>query len=691
VFIIFALCVCPAYAQDIFDAIDQSVAYYEKGDFRQAIKELKSVVNQLQDRPEDRLRNQGLFKANLYLGLSYLGMGKESSARAVFRDAVLIDPRKELDSELFSPKVLSLYNEVAEKTLSNLTIESNVVGAEVFLNNNKEGVTPAHILRLLPGGYAVRVVAGNQEAVKDVALEPGKGATLVADFQNLGFLSVTSDPSAATVSLENLEGGVTPLTREVPAGEYTVVVSQEGYMREQKQVLVTENETQTIHIKLSPATCSIGISSEPEYAIVYLDNINKGTTPLMIKDVSGGMHALKIEKDGYKTIEETIDVDQSFIEKTYYLLPRTGSLFISTDPEGAGVVIEGKHVGTAPLTVDDLAVKEHIIELGKEGYVTKTITASVVADKVSRVNETLVQLDTQPPIITFVPLEKVVKENKNYVKARVRDNKGVKNVFFIFTAGEWRYAHKIKMHEQTKGVFETLIPETLLKQTTMKYYISACDLHNNCSTEGSEQSPFMLEVKSIEPYTEGYILRIERDRDYDIRRLTVSIGAEDGVQNGDEYVVFRVGKKLKDPRTNEILQIEEILVGTIEITELLPRTAYAEVDDDYIPLKENDRIRKVAAIPEGVMTEGSYADKIILRWFPNTEPEVKGYRIYRSTTPNGTYRNVGRTRGRDNTVYKDHRDMKPGVTYYYRVSAYNILGKDSEMSKPAAGKTRGAR
>ena len=685
------LWVCPVYAQDVFDAIEQSVAYYEKGDFRQAIKELKSVVRQLQDRPKDQLRNQGLFKANLYLGLSHLGMGNESSAREVFKDAVLVDPRKELDSDLFSPKVISLYNEVAEKTLSDLTIESNVVGAEVFLNNNREGVTPAHILRLLPGAYAVRVVAGNQEAVKDVVLEAGKGATLVADFQNLGFLSVTSDPSAATVSIENFEGGVTPLTREMPAGEYTVVLSKEGSMKEKKNVLVKENETQTVHIKLSPATGSIGISSEPEYAVVYLDDINKGTTPLLIKDVSGGMHTLKIEKDGYKTIEETIDIDQPFIEKTYYLLPHTGSLSISTDPEGAVVMIEGKNAGTTPLTVNDLAVKEYIIELEKKGYVTKTITASVVANKVSRVSESLVQLDTQPPIITFVPLGKVVKENKNYVKARVRDNKGVKDVFFIFTAGDWRYAHKIKMHEQTKGVFETLIPETLLKQTTMKYYISACDLHNNCSTEGGEQSPFLLEVTSIEPYTEGYILHIERDRDYDIRRLTISIGAEDGVQKGDEYVVFRVGKKLKDPRTNEILQIEEILVGTIEITELLPRTAYAEVDDDYIPLKENDRIRKVPAIPEGVVTEGSYADKIILRWFPNTEPEVKGYRIYRSTSPNGAYRNIGRTRGRDNTVYKDHRDMDPGVTYYYRVSAYNILGKDSEMSKPVAGKTLGTR
>ena len=171
-------CSLPVYAEDLFDTLTEGIAQYEKGDFNKAIKGLKLVIQQLRERPDGQDRNQGLFQANFYLGLSYLGNGKESPAKEAFKDAVLAAPGKSLDSELFSPKVISLYNEAAEKILSNLTVESNVTGAEIFLNNNKQGITPLHIRNLLPGEYAVKVVIGNQKAAKEVILEAGKGAKL---------------------------------------------------------------------------------------------------------------------------------------------------------------------------------------------------------------------------------------------------------------------------------------------------------------------------------------------------------------------------------------------------------------------------------------------------------------------------------------------------------------------------------
>jgi hypothetical protein len=678
-------CSLPVYAEDVFDTLTEGIAQYEKGDFHKAIKGLKLVIQQLREIPEGQERNQGLFQANFYLGLSYFGTGKESLAKEVFKDAVLAEPGKNLDPELFSPKVISLYNEVAEKILSNLTIESNVTGAEIFLNNNKQGITPLHIRNLLPGKYAVKVVIGNQKAVKDVILEAGKGGKLVADFQNLGFLSITSDPSAASVSIDNREGGITPFTKQVPSGEYTIVVSKEGYKESQKKVIVKENEKETVHVTLAPPTCSIRILSDPENADVYLDGMHKGRTPILMKDIAGGAHLVKIGKNGYQALQETLDANQVFMEKTYKLLPVTGGLSIQTDPDGAEVVIDGKNTGLTPLQLSGLGVKEYLVQLEKKGYISKTLTVSIQGEKIAQIKETLIQKDSQPPTITFIPLEKVGTENKNYVKVRVSDNTEVGEVFFMFTFGEWRYANRIKMQEKTKGVFEALIPDTLMKNTSMKYYISACDIHNNCSTEGSQDSPFTVKVTSVEPYTEGYILNILRDRGYDIKRLTISIGVEDGVRKGDKYVVFRTGKNLRDPATSELLQIEEILVGTIEVMELMPKTSSAKVDDDFIPFQENDRIRKVVSAPKGLTAEGVSGDAITVKWYPNTEPEVKGYRIFRSSQANGTYKRVGSVRGRDTISFKDDEDISQGATYYYRIAAYNILDNDSGMSDPVAG------
>ena len=87
---------------------------------------------------------------------------------------------------------------------------------------------------------------------------------------------------------------------------------------------------------------------------------------------------------------------------------------------------------------------------------------------------------------------------------------------------------------------------------------------------------------------------------------------------------------MRDPKTNELLQIEEYLIGVIKVKELMPRTASAEIDESESGMFKNDRIRKHASAVAGVVTEGNYAAKITLRWAPNREPEVKGYRIYRS-------------------------------------------------------------
>ena len=678
-------------AEDYADSTEKGITLYEKGEFSKAVIEFKHVINALKDKSEGDARSEELFTADLYLGLTYLGTGQESLAKEAFRNAVLTLPGKSLDPELFSPKVISLYNQVAKKILSNLSIESNVTGAEVFLNNDKKGNVPVHIWNLRPGEYEVKVVIGNQKAVKNVILEAGKGATLVADFQNLGFLSVTSEPSAATVSIGNVKSGTTPFSKQVPSGEYTVVVSKEGYKESQKQVIVKDNETEKIHVDLPPSKCSISIFSEPDGADVYLDGVSKGKSPLLMKEIEGGTHLIKIEKDGYKKIEETFNANQVSMEKKYALLPVTGGLSIETDPDGAEVMIDGKNAGLSPLQLSGLSAKKYLVHLEKKGFTSKTLTVDIQGEKITQIKETLIQMDTQPPTITFVPLEKVGMENKNYVRAQVKDNTEVGEVSFIFTSGDWRYANRIKMEEKTKGVFEALIPDTLLKKTTMKYYISACDIYNNCSTQGSQDSPFTVKVTSIEPYTEGYILNIMRNSDYDIKSLTISLGVEDGVRKGDKYVVFRAGKSLRDPATSELLQIEEILVGTIEITELMPRTSYAKVDDDFIPSQENDRIRKVVSAPKGLTAEGISDDEIKLKWYPNTEPEVKGYRIFRSSEANGTYKRIGSVRGRDNISYKDDEDIKQDVTYYYRIAAWNILDKDSEMSEPAAGTAKKVR
>jgi fibronectin type 3 domain-containing protein/tetratricopeptide (TPR) repeat protein len=673
---------------DNLDNIEKAIALYEKGDFSKAIQELKQVISVLKDRAEDELRNEGLFKANLYLGMSYLGEGKESLAKESFKNAIRTAPHKKLNPELFPPKVISLYNEVIAQSLSSLSVQSNVLGAEVFIDNIKKGNTPIVIHNLLTGMHTIKVIAVGQEIVRTVGLEPGKDIVITADFQNTGSINVTSEPSAATVYLNGNATGMTPLLiKDVPPGEHVLSASKEGYIESNMKVTVKVNEITDKHFKLMPIVYTVRISSVPENAKVFWDETAKGATPVTIDNTTAGVHKIRIAKEDYEELLDTIDVKAPSTEKTYLLNPHKGNLSIKTEPSGVEVIMNDRNVGLTPLNINELQVKQYTVKLKKEGYREKNIMVNITKDKTAEINETLLEIDTQPPNIIFKPFNTAIKENKNFVKATVSDNQSVREVALMLKMeGEMNF-HRVDMSNPIKGMYEAVIPDLYLKKgSVLKYYILACDMQDNCTTEGSKNLPYELKVSSLEPYTEGFVLDVSWEGD--TVKVIISLGSEEGVKKGETYIVFRAGKELKDPKTGDLLQIEEIFVGTIKIRELMPHTAYATVDSTVVPIVKNDRIRKVPSTPSGALTEGTHATKILLRWAPNREPEVEGYRIFRSSTIDGNYKKVGQINGRDNTFYEDTDDMREGLTFYYKITAFNILGADSLMSEPIVGKTK---
>ena len=58
---------------------------------------------------------------------------------------------------------------------------------------------------------------------------------------------------------------------------------------------------------------------------------------------------------------------------------------------------------------------------------------------------------------------------------------------------------------------------------------------------------------------EGYV--IKRDKD----KVSIDLGKRVGVKRGMQFIVFKEGDPIKHPRTGEILEIEKIDLGTIEI------------------------------------------------------------------------------------------------------------------------------
>jgi len=82
------------------------------------------------------------------------------------------------------------------------------------------------------------------------------------------------------------------------------------------------------------------------------------------------------------------------------------------------------------------------------------------------------------------------------------------------------------------------------------------------------------------------------------------------------------------------------------------------------------------APPQGVVALAG-DNMVKLTWLPNNEPDLAGYKIYVSGTYSGRYDLIGTTRS---THFVD-RDVINGETYYYAVTAYDLNGNESDLSR----------
>ncbi|MCX7816437.1 MAG: hypothetical protein N2317_02845 [Syntrophales bacterium] len=108
--------------------------------------------------------------------------------------------------------------------------------------------------------------------------------------------------------------------------------------------------------------------------------------------------------------------------------------------------------------------------------------------------------------------------------------------------------------------------------------------------------------------------------------------------------------------------------------------------------------------PPVILLTESHVKSITITWSPNPMPsddplQLKGYKIYRSKVEEGPYQEIGNIMGRDvglgldtaldkllRVSYTD-RNLADGEDYYYKITAYNEKGIESDFSKALKGTT----
>jgi hypothetical protein len=136
---------------------------------------------------------------------------------------------------------------------------------------------------------------------------------------NAGRLLIRSTPSGASVEVDGVARGVTPLAlRDLELGTRTITVTRRGYIAEDHRVVLTAaRPSRSLDLKLSAAAAEgrsgattgvLVIESRPPGATVTVDGKNRGTTPLTIDALPPGDYRVNFSLAGYQPFATTVRV-----------------------------------------------------------------------------------------------------------------------------------------------------------------------------------------------------------------------------------------------------------------------------------------------------------------------------------------------------------------------------------------------
>ncbi len=238
-----------------------------------------------------------------------------------------------------------------------------------------------------PGSYELTVMAeGYQAFTGPLLVDDSEVQTQAVVLTPLpGTLIIESIPASATVSVNGVAMGVTPLTIDsVDAGDVTVGLVAERYLPFETIIQVTGRaQTQRFSSNLTPGWARVSLQTTTPEVSVRIDQQSVTDLPLSSNrqtlEVMEGSREITFSAPGY--IDEIIeldavadtDVDLGIIE----LIPAAGMLRLTSVPAGAIVTRDGRFVGATPVNVPMEPATRHRIQVSRAGYLPESFSLAL--------------------------------------------------------------------------------------------------------------------------------------------------------------------------------------------------------------------------------------------------------------------------------------------------------------------------
>ncbi len=363
--------------------------------------------------------------------------------------------------------------------LAILTLSSNPPECPVFLDDSLVGKTPLYDLQLRPGFHRIRMKkSGFISLQKDISLSAGKVTLLQFDLIPTASIAVISEPPEARLYLNSVFKGVTPLTlTDLDSGQYHLKLVHDQHEDYFAEIHLRSGMSKQLNLRLESRKGTILVESIPAAALVELDGIKKGETPLEIRDLQFGKHLLRLIKSGFRNYEEEIAITTSTPQliKVNFQIAK-GTLFLKLNPTDMSVFLEGRQLHDIPSDGLKLLPSEYHLQAFRPGYENLTETVLIEPNKSYNLSVIL-----NPKTREAATLRSIVLPGwgQSYGEKRFRQ------YFFPILEGSallgvitinFLYTHRINIYNDRRKIYLSAIDEQEINRTELAMQVAYNDV-----------------------------------------------------------------------------------------------------------------------------------------------------------------------------------------------------------------------
>ncbi len=268
------------------------------------------------------------------------------------------------------------------KGIGTLKIDSNPVGAAVFLNGKAVGTTPYFNNEQLVADYQLVLKQnGFQDYTESFKIVKNKTKTINKTLTNIseassdqfGNLRITTKPSEASVYLDGKFAGSTPFnSARTTVGRHNLVIKKKGFADYSEKIEIEVNKTTSLTAELIPSSGSLGkveILVRP-YGSIYINDELKAqdTNSPYNAELPAGKYKIKLTHPTFgSTPVMTINVTGGS-QKFVYDLSRIAKLTLISNPPYCEIFINGTTTGKYTPVQLQLKPGSYKIILKKDGF-----------------------------------------------------------------------------------------------------------------------------------------------------------------------------------------------------------------------------------------------------------------------------------------------------------------------------------